>query len=132
MLPGGATQGEMGRTSWLHSGWILPTTAGLREIISWRTMEQRLPGHLVEQYRQRHTTLLTVIAGDGWTNVQTNLGLGSIGYFKADYSLPLVTTNVVQSDRLRVQHHIHPDAVPNAAVFSCQEGQYNPLFLKKG
>ncbi len=37
-------------------------------------------------------------AGDGWTNVQTNLGAGSIGYFKADYSLPLATTNVVQSD----------------------------------
>jgi predicted ribosomally synthesized peptide with SipW-like signal peptide len=37
-------------------------------------------------------------SGKSWTNVQTNLGAGTIGYFTAVYNLPLATTNVIQSD----------------------------------
>jgi predicted ribosomally synthesized peptide with SipW-like signal peptide len=42
--------------------------------------------------------LLNNYNSDSWSNVQTALGTGTIGYFKVDYNLPLATTNVIQSD----------------------------------
>lgn len=41
---------------------------------------------------------LNSFGGKTWTNTQTNLAPGTIGYFKAEYNLPTTTTNWVQSD----------------------------------
>ena len=42
--------------------------------------------------------VLNHYSGLSWNGVQTNLPLGTIGYFKADYSLPLATNSQIQSD----------------------------------
>jgi predicted ribosomally synthesized peptide with SipW-like signal peptide len=41
---------------------------------------------------------LDSFGGKTWTNAQTNLATGTIGYFRAEYNLPAATNNLVQSD----------------------------------
>jgi predicted ribosomally synthesized peptide with SipW-like signal peptide len=95
---GGAAQGEMGANLNVAL-WVDITNNG------WSSGDYYLEDDGTRVAWASGTTvppvaynLLDNYSGDGWTNVQTNQGFGSIGYFKADYNLPLATTNVVQSD----------------------------------
>ena len=55
-------------------------------------------GHREQPLPPAAYDLLNNYNSDSWSNVQTALGTGTIGYFKVDYNLPLATTNVIQSD----------------------------------
>jgi predicted ribosomally synthesized peptide with SipW-like signal peptide len=95
---GGATEGELGAnlnvafwTDITNNGW----SSGDYYLKSDGTTvpyasESTLPAAAYDA--------LNNYGSKSWTNVQTDLGAGSIGYFKADYILPLATTNVIQSD----------------------------------
>jgi len=96
---GGATEGELGGsltvafwTDITNNGWSTGdyylTPAGTT--VPWGTGEVTLPPAAY--------SLLDNYNSDTWSNVQTNLGAGSIGYFKVAYDLPSATTNVIQSD----------------------------------
>jgi predicted ribosomally synthesized peptide with SipW-like signal peptide len=95
---GGATQGELGANLNV-SFWTDITNNG------WSSGDYYLKSDGTTVAWASGATLpaaaydpLDNYSGKSWTNVQTNLGAGSIGYFKAVYNLPLATTNVIQSD----------------------------------
>jgi len=94
----GATQGELGQNLNV-SFWVDITNNGWSSgdyylksdgtTVAWAS-GSTLPAAAYD--------LLDNYGGKSWTNVQTNLGTGTIGYFKTVYNLPTTTTNVVQSD----------------------------------
>jgi hypothetical protein len=95
---GGATEGELGANLNV-SFWVDITNNG------WSSGDYYLKSDGTTVPYASEPTLpaaaydaLNNYGSKSWTNVQTDLGAGSIGYFKADYILPLATTNVIQSD----------------------------------
>jgi predicted ribosomally synthesized peptide with SipW-like signal peptide len=94
----GATEGEMGANLNV-AFWVDITNDG------WSSGDYYLQSDGTQVAWASGSTLpsgaydpLDNYAGRTWANVQTDLGLGTIGYFRSDYELPLATTNVVQSD----------------------------------
>jgi len=96
---GGAAEGELGGnltvafwTDTANDGWNDPADYYLQSDstqVHWASGATLPPAAY---------DLLNNYNSDSWSNVQTALGTGSIGYFKVDYNLPLATTNVIQSD----------------------------------
>jgi len=96
---GGAAEGELGGnltvafwTDTANDGWNDPLDYYLQSDgthVHWSSGATLPPAAY---------DLLNNYNSESWTNVQTNLPTGSIGYFKVAYDLPSATTNVIQSD----------------------------------